>query len=61
MNHSKNSGLSEVVVTNTLPVPPDAAKLPNLKVLSIAPLLASTLKAIFMDDSVSEIFMGENV
>ena len=57
----RDSGLSEVVVTNTLPVPPDAAKLPNLKVLSIAPLLASTLKAIFMDDSVSEIFMGENV
>ncbi len=57
----KNSALTEVVVTNTLPVPEDAAELPNLKVLSIAPLLASTLMAIFKDDSVSEIFMGENV
>ena len=55
------SALSEVVVTNTLPVPPAAADLPNLKVLSIAPLLADTLSAIFRDDSVSEIFMGENV
>ena len=57
----RNSPLEEVVVTNTIPVPEDAAGLPNLKILSIAPLLADTLKAIFMDDSVSAIFMGENV
>lgn len=57
----KNSPLTEVVVTNTLPVPDDAADLPNLVVLSIAPLLADTLKAIFTDESVSAIFMGENV
>ena len=57
----KNSPLEEVLVTNTLPVPQDAADLPNLKVLSIAPLLADTLMAIFRDDSVSAIFMGENV
>ncbi len=57
----RSSALSEVVVTNTLPVSAEAASLPNLKVLSIAPLLADTLSAIFRDDSVSEIFMGENV
>jgi ribose-phosphate pyrophosphokinase len=57
----KNAPLEEVVVTNTLPVPEDAASLPNLTILSIAPLLADTLKAIFMDTSVSQIFMGENV
>ncbi|MDP2622220.1 MAG: ribose-phosphate diphosphokinase [Actinomycetota bacterium] len=57
----KNAPLEEVVVTNTLPVPAEAADLPNLKILSIAPLLADTLKAIFMDTSVSSIFMGENV
>jgi ribose-phosphate pyrophosphokinase len=57
----RGSALSEVVVTNTLPVSAEAAALPNLKVLSIAPLLADTLSAIFRDDSVSEIFMGENV
>jgi ribose-phosphate pyrophosphokinase len=57
----KNAPLEEVVVTNTLPVPDDAADLPNLRILSIAPLLADTLKAIFMDTSVSSIFMGENI
>jgi ribose-phosphate pyrophosphokinase len=57
----KNSPLEEVVVTNTLPVPEDAVDLPNLTILSIGPLLADTLKAIFEDESVSSIFMGENV
>jgi ribose-phosphate pyrophosphokinase len=57
----KNAPLEEVVVTNTLPIPEEAADLPNLTVLSIGPLLADTLKAVFMDDSVSSIFMGENV
>ncbi len=56
----KNAPLEEVVITNTLPVPPEAMELPNLRVLSIAPILADTLKAIFSDDSVSSIFMGEN-
>ncbi len=56
----KNAPFEEVVITDTLPVPAAAADLPNLRVLSIAPILADTLKAIFTDDSVSSIFMGEN-
>jgi phosphoribosylpyrophosphate synthetase len=47
-------------VTNTLPVNEDIQGLDNVKVLSIAPILAETLQAIFMDSSVSEIFLGEN-
>jgi ribose-phosphate pyrophosphokinase len=57
----KNSPIEEVVVTNTVPVPEEAVDLPNLTILSIGPLLADTLKAIFEDESVSSIFMGENV
>ncbi|HSG79742.1 MAG TPA: ribose-phosphate diphosphokinase [Acidimicrobiia bacterium] len=56
----KNGPIEEVVITNTLPVPDEAIDLPNLRVLSIAPILADALKAIFTDDSVSSIFMGEN-
>ena len=33
----------------------------KLLVLSIAPILASALRAVFEDESVSEIFAGENV
>jgi ribose-phosphate pyrophosphokinase len=56
----KNAAIDEVIVTNTLPVSDDVQRLDKIKVLSIAPILAETLQAIFMDSSVSEIFLGEN-
>jgi ribose-phosphate pyrophosphokinase len=57
----KNAPIEEVIVTNTLPVSEDALQLDKLKVLSIAPIVAEALQAIFMDSSVSEIFLGDNV
>jgi ribose-phosphate pyrophosphokinase len=56
----KNAPVEEVIVTNTLPVSAEALELDKIQVLSIAPILAETLQAIFMDSSVSEIFLGEN-
>jgi ribose-phosphate pyrophosphokinase len=50
----------EIVITNTLPLQPEAAVLQNLTVLSIAPIVSGTIEAIFNDESVSEIFKGEN-
>ena len=55
-----DSALEEVVITNTLPVPPEAAGLTNLRVLSVGPILADALRAIFTEESVSALFMGEN-
>ena len=60
LDRIKNAPVDEVIVTNTLPVSGDIASLDNVQVLSIAPILAETLQAIFMDSSVSEIFLGEN-
>ncbi|MGF1666524.1 MAG: ribose-phosphate diphosphokinase [Acidimicrobiia bacterium] len=57
----KNAPIEEVIVTNTLPVSEDACRLDKLQVLSIAPIVAEALQAIFMDSSVSEIFLGDNV
>jgi ribose-phosphate pyrophosphokinase len=51
--------ISEVVVTNTMPIP-EEKKFGKLKVLSIAPLIADALRAVFEESSVSEIFHGEN-
>lgn len=51
---------AEIVITNSVPVSNEALALPNLTVLSIAPLVAGTIEAIFNDHSVSEIFKGEN-
>ncbi len=56
----QESEIETVVVTNTLPIPVER-QLEKMVVLSIAPILASALRAVFEDESVSEIFRGENV
>ena len=56
----KNSRVKEVVVTNTVPVSDDK-RFDNLEVLSIAPLLAEAIDAVFDDGSVSELFDGDNM
>ncbi len=55
-----NSEIEAVVVTNTLPIP-EERRSEKLVVLSIAPIIASAFRAVFEDESVSEIFAGENV
>ena len=57
----KNAPIDELVITNSLPVPDDARHLDSLTVLSIGPILAGAMNAIFADASVSEIFQGENI
>ncbi len=56
----KNAPIREVVITNTLEIGPEK-QFPKLKVLSIAPVIAEALDAVFEDTSVSEIFQGDNV
>jgi ribose-phosphate pyrophosphokinase len=55
----KNSPLQRIVLTNTLPLPAEK-QIDKIEVLSIAPLIADALDAVFDDTSVSEIFGGEN-
>jgi len=56
----KNAPIQGVVVTNTLPIPDDK-RWDALSVLSVAPIIAEALEAVFADTSVSEIFRGDNV
>ena len=53
----KNSRITEVVVTNTLPIPEDR-RFDKLTVLSIAPLLARAISEVFDDGSVTSLFDG---
>jgi ribose-phosphate pyrophosphokinase len=55
----KNSVLDCVIVTNTLPLPTEK-QFDKLEVLSVAPLLADAIRAVFEDTSVSQIFGGQN-
>ncbi|TPF97261.1 ribose-phosphate pyrophosphokinase [Bifidobacterium sp. UTCIF-39] len=51
----KNCGAREIVLTDTVPIPVEK-RWEGLTVLSIAPLLASAIKAVFSDGSVAELF-----
>jgi len=53
--------IDELVITNSLPVPSEARALGKITVLSVGPILAGAVSAIFADASVSEIFQGENI
>jgi ribose-phosphate pyrophosphokinase len=48
----------EIVVTDTIPLRDGAP--PNVRVLSCTPLLSDSIQRIFTDDSVSEVFHGQN-
>jgi ribose-phosphate pyrophosphokinase len=52
------SGFEQIVVTDTIPIRAGAPD--NLRVLSCAELLTDSIRRIFTDDSVSEVFGGEN-
>ena len=52
-------GAREVVVTDTLPIEEDR-RFENLKVLSIAPLLASAINEVHSDGSVTSLFDGNS-
>ena len=56
----KNSSLSRVVVTDTIPLPEDR-RIDKMEVLSVARIVADAIDAVFEDTSVSEIFGGENL
>jgi ribose-phosphate pyrophosphokinase len=54
----KNSRVSEVIVTNTLPIT-NEKRFDKLTVLSIAPLLARAITEVFSDGSVTSLFDGQ--
>ena len=56
----KNSRISEVVVTDTLPIPSEQ-RFDKLTVLSIAPLLARAIREVFDDGSVTSLFDGQRL
>ena len=53
-----SSRFEEIVVTDTIPLRPGAPD--NIRVLPCADLLTDSIRRIFTDDSVSDVFGGEN-
>lgn len=54
---SAQSDIAEIITTNTVPLPLEK-RLPNMTVLSIAPLLAETIRRIHNGESVSSLFVN---
>ncbi len=52
-----HSQLDELVVTDTIPLRPDAAACKRIRQLSIAELLAESMRRVAEDDSISTLFM----
>jgi len=55
----EESALKKVVVTDTLPIP-DERHSSKVEILSIASVFANTIASVFKDESVSELFGGDN-
>ncbi|MFN8109568.1 MAG: ribose-phosphate pyrophosphokinase [Thermoleophilia bacterium] len=53
------SDIEEVVITDTIPLPENAPQ-SLLRVVSVAKILADSIHNVFCDESVSEIFAGQN-
>ena len=51
------SCIKEVIVTDTLPIPPDH-QFDKLTVLSIAPLISRAIQEVFADGSITSLFEG---
>lgn len=52
-----NSALDELVVTDTIPLREDAKDCSRIRVLTVASLLAETMRRVSAEDSVSSLFM----
>jgi ribose-phosphate pyrophosphokinase len=53
------SPLAKVIVTNTLPIPPEKG-FEKLAVVSVGHIIADAVRAVFEDESVSGLFDGDN-
>ena len=51
----KNSVIKELVILDTIPLPPEK-HLPNINVLSVAPIFAEAIERIYGDKPVSTMF-----
>jgi len=53
----ENSQLDELVVTNTIPLSPEAQACSRIRMVSLAEMLAETIRRINNDESVSSLYM----
>lgn len=60
INRLEKSNIERVLCTNTLPLSDDK-RIDKIEQLSVAPIIGRAIDAVFRDESVSEIFDGNNL
>ena len=55
INRLRNAPLEEIIVTNSIPLP-EEKRLPKIRQLSVAGLLANAIRSIHLNESVSRLF-----
>ncbi len=58
VDHIAASGIREVVVTDTVPLPPHK-RVPQIQTLSVAPLIGEAIRRIHLGESVGALFSSE--
>ena len=53
----ENSSIDELVVTNSIPLTPDAKKCSKIRVISLADIIAECIKRLSNEESLSEMFL----
>ncbi|HHF7366911.1 TPA: ribose-phosphate pyrophosphokinase [Legionella bozemanae] len=56
VNNIKNSGLDEIVVTDTIPLSAEARQCEKIRVVSLSDMLAQAIKRVNIEESVSSMF-----
>ena len=57
LHHIENSVLTELVVSNSIPLREEARSCAKIKQLSVAPLLAQAIESIYEETSISRLFV----
>jgi len=57
---SKGAALDEIVITNTIPLSPEAQGCQKIRQLSVAPLIAETIQRIANGESVMSLFSEQD-
>ncbi|QFI40037.1 ribose-phosphate pyrophosphokinase [Moritella marina ATCC 15381] len=52
----RDSCIDEIIVTDSIPLSPEVAALPNVRVLSLSPMLAESIRRVSNEESISAMF-----
>jgi ribose-phosphate pyrophosphokinase len=52
----RNSCIDEIIVTDSIPLSPEVAAMPNVRVLSLSPMLAESIRRVSNEESISAMF-----